>query len=126
MAKVVGLGGVFFTVKDKAAWADWYRRVLGVEISDWGGAMWPHERSGYTLLSGFAADTDYMAPSTRGFMVNLVVDDLDGVLALAKAAGVEPMRRDDGDEHGRFAWLLDPEDVKVELWQPPAKDAPSA
>jgi predicted enzyme related to lactoylglutathione lyase len=56
-------------------------------------------------------------------MVNLVVDDIDVVLEKARAAGVEPLGRDDGDEHGRFAWLLDPEDVKVELWQPPAEKA---
>jgi hypothetical protein len=51
-------------------------------------------------------------------MVNLMVDDLDSVLAMAKAAGVEPPGRSDDDQMGRFAWLLDPAGVKVELLEP--------
>jgi predicted enzyme related to lactoylglutathione lyase len=51
-------------------------------------------------------------------MINLIVDDLDGVLAHAKAAGVEPVDRSDDDDNGRFAWIMDPDGYKLELWQP--------
>ena len=51
-------------------------------------------------------------------MINLMVDDLDGVLARAAEAGVEPLDRNDADPSGRFAWLLDPGGAKVELWEP--------
>jgi catechol 2,3-dioxygenase-like lactoylglutathione lyase family enzyme len=126
MARVLGVGGVFFKAADRAALLDWYRRVLGLELEDWGGAMFPYPDRGFTLLSTFDPDTAYFDPSPHAFMVNLVVDDLDGVLARALAAGVEPLGRDDSDANGRFAWLLDPAGVKLELWQPPAGDATPA
>ena len=119
MARVVGLGGVFFKVADQAALADWYRRVLGFDIQEgWTGAMWPSPERGQTIWSAFEADSDYFAPSTQPFMINFVVEDLDGLLVQARAAGAEPLARDDSDPHGRFAWLLDPAGVKVELWEP--------
>jgi catechol 2,3-dioxygenase-like lactoylglutathione lyase family enzyme len=122
MAKVLGLGGIFFKAADGDALSDWYRRVLGFEIQDgWGGAMWPHPQQGFTLWSPFKADTTYFEPSAQPFMINLIVDDLDGLLAKAKGAGVEPLGREDGDANGRFAWLMDPAGVKIELWQPPAE-----
>ncbi|HEX5379959.1 MAG TPA: VOC family protein [Phenylobacterium sp.] len=124
MARILGIGGIFFKASDTKAVSEWYKRVLGFDTLDWGGAMWPHGETGYTIWSPFAADTDYFAPSTAQFMVNFVVDDLDGVLARAKEAGVEPLGRDDADPNGRFAWLLDPVGVKIELWEP-IPDPPS-
>jgi catechol 2,3-dioxygenase-like lactoylglutathione lyase family enzyme len=120
MAKVLGIGGVFFKVEDGDAVRDWYRRVLGLAIEDWGGVAFPPSGRGPSVWSPFAADTDYFAPSTQPFMINLMVDDLDGVLAMVRAAGVEPLGQDDSDPSGRFAWLLDPAGIKVELWEPPA------
>jgi catechol 2,3-dioxygenase-like lactoylglutathione lyase family enzyme len=90
-----------------------------MEVQDWG-AMFPYPDRGFTLWSAFKPDTTYLDPSPHAFMVNFVVDDLDGLLARAKEEGVEPLGRDDGDANGRFAWLLDPAGVKVELWEPPA------
>ena len=80
--------------------------------------MWPLGAPGYTIWSPFKAATTYFAPSTAPFMVNFIVDDLDGVLARAAAAGVHPTGRDDSDENGRFAWLMDPAGLKIELWEP--------
>lgn len=118
MAKVLGLGGIFFKAEDPAAVRDWYRRVLGFEVQDWGGAIFQRPDWGQSVWSPFKADTDYFAPSDQPFMVNLMVDDLDGMLAHAAAEGVEPLGRMDDDSQGRFAWLLDPAGVKIELWQP--------
>jgi predicted enzyme related to lactoylglutathione lyase len=118
MAKVLGIGGVFFKTQDGAAVGDWYKRVLDFDVSEWGGAVFPPLTRGYHVWSPFAADTQYFEPSTAAFMINFVVDDLDGVLARAAEAGVEPVGRDDGDPNGRFAWLLDPAGVKIELWEP--------
>jgi predicted enzyme related to lactoylglutathione lyase len=119
MAKVLGLGGVFFKAKDPAALMEWYRRVLGLEVQDWG-VQFARADRGYGVWAPFKADTDYFAPSPHGFMINLMVDDLDGMLAMAKKEGVEPLGRMEDDANGRFAWVLDPEGIKVELWQPPA------
>jgi predicted enzyme related to lactoylglutathione lyase len=120
MAKVLGIGGVFFKAQDGKALGEWYARVLGFEVSEWGGAVFQNPTQGYQVWSPFKADTDYMAPSTSPFMINLMVDDLDGVLAKAKAEGVEPTGRDDSGEYGKFAWIMDPAGLKVELWEPSA------
>ncbi|ALL14011.1 VOC family protein [Caulobacter henricii] len=117
MAKVLGLGGIFFKAADPVAVRDWYARVLGFEVHDWGGVVFDHPKVGATNWSPFAADTQYFEPSQAGFMINLIVDDLDGLLARAAAAGVEPTGRQD-EEMGRFAWILDPAGVKIELWEP--------
>lgn len=124
MAKVLGLGGIFFKAADPAALRDWYARVLGFEVHDWGGAIFKHPKVGVVNWSPFAADTQYFAPSDAAFMVNLIVDDLDGVLAKAAGEGVQPTGRQDEDM-GRFAWLIDPAGVKIELWEP-AKAPPEA
>jgi predicted enzyme related to lactoylglutathione lyase len=117
MAKVLGIGGIFFKAEDPKALCDWYQRVLGFPINDWGGAMFPHPTEGFTLWTPFKADTGYFAPSPHAFMINLIVDDIDGVLERAKAEGVEPTGRQE-ESYGRFAWIVDPAGVKVELWQP--------
>jgi catechol 2,3-dioxygenase-like lactoylglutathione lyase family enzyme len=90
MAKVLGLGGVFYKAEDPAAVRDWYARVLGFEIHSWGGAVFKSPRTVTTNWALFGADTQYFAPSTAPFMINFVVDDIDGVLAKAAAEGVEP------------------------------------
>ncbi|MGH7025320.1 MAG: VOC family protein [Caulobacteraceae bacterium] len=120
MAGVVGVGGLFVKTADIEAWKDWYRRVLGLTLEDFGGAVFQHPSIGHTLIAAFPDDSDYFAPSPHAVMINLIVDDLDGVLARAAEAGETPLSRDDG-EYGRFAHLVDPAGVKVELWQPPAK-----
>ncbi|HWE47382.1 MAG TPA: VOC family protein [Caulobacteraceae bacterium] len=118
MAAVVGLGGVFYKAADKGAVRDWYDRVLGVKFTDWGGAMFEHPKAGCTQVTPFAADTDHFKPSTQPFMINLIVDDLDGLLARAEAAGAAPLGREEHEGFGKFAWLLDPDGIKIELWQP--------
>ena len=122
MARVIGVGGIFFKAKDKGALVKWYKDVLGLEMQDWGGAfitpetMAAHPGAG-TVFSPFEADTDYMLPSTKDFMINLAVDDLDGILASCAAHGVEANVLPD-EPNGRFAHILDPEGTKIELWQP--------
>jgi len=123
MAKVLGVGGIFFKAKDSAALIAWYRDVLGLDMQDWGGAvltpeaMAAHPGAG-TVFSPFEANTDYMLPSTKEFMINLAVDDLDGVLARCAEHGVTPLKMFPDEFNGRFAHIMDPEGTKIELWQP--------
>lgn len=123
MARVIGVGGIFFKAKDRDALLRWYRDVLGLDMQDWGGAvltpdaMAAHPGAG-TVFSPFAHDSDYMLPSTKDFMINLAVDDLDGVLARCAEHGVTPVKVFPDDFNGRFAHILDPEGTKIELWQP--------
>ena len=92
------------------------QRVIG---GDWG-ATFRYADEGsedpYSLLSPFKQSTDYMDPSTAGFMINLRVDDLDGMLAQLQEKGIEILGRQDED-YGNFAWILDCDGVKLELWQ---------
>jgi catechol 2,3-dioxygenase-like lactoylglutathione lyase family enzyme len=117
MARVLGIGGVFFKSPSPKATCAWYRRVLGLEITEWGGVSFAPLPIGETVWSPFPADTTHFAPSSSNLMINFVVDDLDGVLAHAAAEGVEPLDVKD-DPFGRFASLLDPDGMKIELWQP--------
>lgn len=124
MAKVLGVGGIFFKSKDCKALADWYARWLNMPIDpEWGGAaLKPGSmpKNGYTVWGPFKADTSYFAPSEAEFMVNLVVDDLDAALRQVAEGGAQVMKETQEDEFGRFGWFVDPQGTKVELWEPPA------
>ena len=129
MAKVLGLGGLFFKSANAEATREWYGRVLGFETTEWGGTLFlPQplaDQPGAATVFNIMPDTsDYIAPSAERFMFNLVVDDLDGVLARAKEHGVEPIKLFPEEINGRFAHILDPEGRKIELWEPkPMKKA---
>jgi len=116
MAKVTGLGGVFYKVEDSEATARWYKEILGVG-GEWG-ATFPFagDPEGYTVLSPFKAATDYFAPSEAAFMINLRVDDLDTFTTELEAKGIEILGRQD-EEYGKFAWILDCDGIKIELFQ---------
>jgi catechol 2,3-dioxygenase-like lactoylglutathione lyase family enzyme len=117
MAKVTGLGGVFYKVGDPDRTRRWYEETLGIG-GEWGTIFpWATEsRDAYSLLSPFKASTDYFAPSEAGFMVNLRVDDLDGFIEELKDKGVEVLGTQNED-YGKFAWILDCDGVKLELWE---------
>ena len=117
MARVTGLGGIFYKVADPDATRAWYQETLGIG-GEWG-AMFPFKKDdpeGFTLLSPFKADSDYFGPSEKPFMINLRVDDRDAMVTELEAKGIAILGRQDED-YGRFAWILDPDGVKVELWQ---------
>ena len=118
MAKVFGIGGIFYKAADPDAVREWYKRVLGFDLTDWGSAMFTDVSKGFQQWSLFPADTEYMQPSDQPFMINLMVDDLDGMVARIESEGVEVLGRQD-EEYGKFAWVVDPAGVKLELWQPP-------
>ena len=123
MAKVLGLGGLFFKSADPKATAEWYNRVLGIDFMDWGGTVFvPQDAAGHpgaaTVFSPFKADTEYFAPSEDRFMINLMVDDLRAMLARCAEHGVEPVMEMFGEASGDFAHIMDNEGRKLELWQP--------
>lgn len=121
---ITGLGGVFFRSKDPKALTAWYRDVLGVDVQPWGGMMLSYDAPGHppvVAINAFPTTSTYMAPSTREFMLDFAVDDMDAFLTRIQAKGVKVIKRDDSDQSGRFAWILDPDGAKIELWQPKAK-----
>lgn len=122
MAQVLGLGGLFFEAKDPSALLAWYRDVLGLSVTDWGGVMFSPQpmaelRGAATVFAAFAEGSEYFMPSPKPFMMNFVVDDLDGMLARCRVHDVAVIKHYD-EPNGRFAHILDPEGTKIELWQP--------
>lgn len=123
MARILGIGGVFFKARDRDSLKAWYRDVLGLDMQSWGGAVFePPAMAAHagaaTVLSLFAADSDYYQPSQKEFMINFAVDDLDGVLSRLAEHGVKPLQPVLSEFNGRFAHILDPEGTKLELWEP--------
>jgi len=123
-AHITGVGGVFLKSKDPKALAAWYRDVLGLPLEPWGGATLRYDAPGHppaVVWNAFPQTTDYMAPSTREVMIDFAVDDLDGFVAMLKRKGVAILKTEDSGAYGKFAWILDPDGTKIELWQPKPK-----
>ena len=122
MAKVTGLGGIFHVVKDPAATRKWYKDILGLD-GDYGPQLnWSEETcdAPYSLISHFA-DHNYLKPSTANFMINLRVDNVAEFVGQLKAKNIEILGHVD-EGYGEFAWIMDPDGIKIELWQ--QKEAP--
>jgi predicted enzyme related to lactoylglutathione lyase len=124
MAKVTGIGGVFFkSTNDHEALAAWYQKNLGIALESWGGSIlkWPDDHAddeGLTVWHVAKKDSEWFAPSKSSFMINYRVDDMAGLLEQLKANGVEIVKGPEREENGVFAWVLDPDGNKVELWEP--------
>ena len=121
--RITGIGGIFFKSKDPKALMAWYRDVLGITLEAWGGAAMRYDAPGHppvVTLNAFRDTTHYMDPSTREFMLDFAVDDLTAFLDRLKSKGVNILKRKDGPD-GNFAWIVDPDGTKIELWQPKAE-----
>jgi len=128
MAKITGIGGVFFKSKgDGATLAAWYRKHLGMALEDWGGAIlrWPDDKAedrGLTVWHVAGKDSKWFSPSASSFMINYRVDNLGELLEQLRAGSVEVIEGPKSDENGKFAWIMDPDGNKVELWEPMARE----
>jgi predicted enzyme related to lactoylglutathione lyase len=125
MKRVTGIGGIFFQAKDAPALRAWYQRHLGVDVQDWGGAAFSWTDDAGTPVGGstiwsVGADAGGFAPGSAPFMVNYRVHDLHALVAALREEGCNVLDTIDESEYGRFAWVIDPEGNKVELWEPPA------
>lgn len=125
--RVTGIGGIFFKARDPKALAAWYRQALGVELvagTPFAKFSWRERedssRVGSTAWSLFPATTTYFAPSNAPFMINYRVRDLDAMLAQLRALGVNVEGKVAEESNGKFAWIVDPEGNKIELWEPKA------
>jgi predicted enzyme related to lactoylglutathione lyase len=125
MTRVTGIGGIFFQAQDPAALQAWYKRHLGIDVQAWGGTAfsWADAEGkptgGTTVWSIGPAGTQYYAPSRASFMVNYRVADLHGLVKVLREEGCDVLEKVEESEYGKFAWVMDPEGNKVELWEPP-------
>jgi predicted enzyme related to lactoylglutathione lyase len=124
MKRVTGIGGIFFKAQNAPELRNWYKEHLGIEVLDWGGAVFPWraaeggEPTGCTVWSIFPATSDYFNPSNSPFMINYRVENLDDLLAELRKEGLEVEDKIVEEANGRFAWVRDPEGNRIELWQP--------
>lgn len=125
MKRVTGIGGVFFQAKDPATLRAWYKKHLGIDVQDWGGAAFQWADAQGNPVKG--TSVWYIGPvggaqfaqSKAPFMINYRVDDLAALLETLRAEGCEVLEKMEDSEFGKFGWVIDPEGSKVELWQPP-------
>ena len=124
MARVTGIGGVFFKSRnDSAVLTAWYQKHLGMSLESWGGAIlkWPDDKAedqGLTVWNIANKESQWFSPSDSPFMINYRVDNLDEMIAQLRVDGVEIIQGPESAENGKFAWIMDPDGNKVELWEP--------
>ena len=120
---VTGIGGVFLRAKDPAKLRAWYRDHLGIDAGPEGKIFtWREDaapdKQGQTIWSLFPENTKYFGAASQQTMINYRVDDLEVLLARLKTEGVEQAGKVESYDYGKFAWVIDGEGNKVELWQP--------
>ncbi len=121
--KVTGIGGIFFKCKNPEDMRNWYRDNLGLATNDYG-SMFEFrlsdepEKKGYLQWSPFKDDTTYFNPSKADFMVNYRVENIEELVEELRAAGVTICDEIETYEYGKFVHILDPENNKIELWEP--------
>jgi predicted enzyme related to lactoylglutathione lyase len=125
MRRVTGIGGIFFKSADPQQLKTWYQQHLGITPDQDGyiSFEWREKDDpstvGHTVWGPFKDDTKHFQPSTKPYMFNFRVDDLDALLAQLRAEGVEVDDKVEEYEYGRFGWIMDPEGRRIELWEPP-------
>ena len=122
MKRVTGIGGIFFKTKERGKVLEWYEKHLGIKADpEFGTAFeWldkdDPQKKGMTIWSAFKQESKYF---DQPFMINYRVDDLDALLKALEAEGVEIDPKRENMEYGKFAWIVDPEGNRIELWEPP-------
>lgn len=121
--KVTGIGGIFFFSDDPDQTKAWYAEHLGLATDQWGStfefrnANRPEEIN-YLQWSPFKRGSTYFAPSTKEFMVNYRVQNIEALVDKLRAAGVTIVDEIETFDYGKFVHILDPEGNKLELWEP--------
>lgn len=119
--RVTGIGGLFFKSDNPKASKDWYKKHLGFNTDDYGSTFWWKDKEDNdcsTQWSPFPKDTSYFEPSKKDFMFNYRVEDLEALLKVLKEEGVTIVGDMQTYDYGKFAWILDNENNKIELWEP--------
>ena len=123
MKKVTGIGGIFFKCKDPNKMNEWYKAHLGFNTTDYGTTFeWRQgadtTNKGLTQWCPFAETTKYFEPSTKDFMINYRVENLEALVEQLKNEGVTIVDKIEASEYGKFVHIIDVEGNKVELWEP--------
>lgn len=125
MKKVTGLGGIFFKCKDPKKMMEWYKNHLGMDTNEYGVTFeWREQtdpaKTGVTQWSPFSESTTYFAPSSKDFMINYRVENLEALVESLKQEGVTILDEITSYDYGKFIHIMDVEGNKIELWEPSA------
>lgn len=125
--KVTGIGGIFFKCKDPKKVREWYETNLGLHTNKYGTVFeWRQAidstQKGFTQWSPFNEKTKYFEPSTKDYMINYRVANLDLLLSELKKNAVTILDSVETVEYGKFVHILDIEGNKIELWEPNDKE----
>ena len=123
MKRVTGIGGIFFKCKDPDKLKDWYKTHLGMNTDQYGvNFQWRQpddaSKTGSTQWTPFAEKTKYFEPSTKEFMINYRVENLEALVEELKKQGVTILDKIETYDFGKFVHVLDLEGNKIELWEP--------
>lgn len=121
--KVTGIGGIFFKCKDPKKVKEWYKENLGINTNEYGAVFEWYQgadstKKGFTQWGTFNETTDYFAPSTKEFMINYRVEDIEALVKELKQNNVNILDTIQSVSYGKFVHILDIEGNKIELWQP--------
>ncbi|HOV12068.1 MAG TPA: VOC family protein [Bacteroidales bacterium] len=121
--KVSGIGGIFFKCHNPEKVKEWYKLHLGFNIDEYGARFeWLQSadtsKKGITQWSVFNETENYFDPSTKDFMINYIVNDLESLVKLLKADNVTILDTMETYEYGKFIHIMDIEGNKIELWEP--------
>ncbi len=127
MAKITGIGGVFFKCKDPKAVNEWYKTHLGMDVGAYGANFeWRDaedtSKTGSTAWNTFPENTKYFEPSAKDFIINYRVDDLEAIVEQLKKEGVTIVDKIETYDYGKFVHIVDVEGNKVQLWEPTDED----
>ena len=123
MKKVTGIGGIFFKCKDPNAINEWYKTHLGFDTSPYGTSFEWREiddstKKGLTQWNPFKETTKYFEPSTKEFMINYRVENLEALVEELRKENVTIVDKIETYDYGKFVHIMDPEGNKIELWEP--------
>ena len=123
MKKVTGIGGIFFKCADPGKMNEWYAKHLGFPVADYGTMFQGREldnpdKVNYTVWTPFKQETKYFEPSTKDFMINYRVGNLEGLVDQLRKDSVTMIDKIESVEYGKFVHIVDVEGNKVELWEP--------
>lgn len=121
--KVTGIGGIFFKCKNPQATRDWYQENLGLKTNPYGSVFEWYQgadstKKGFTQWSPFKETTKYFEPSTKDFMINFRVGDMEALVAELRKNGVTIVDSIQAFDYGKFIHIMDPEGNNIELWEP--------
>lgn len=120
MKRVTGIGGIFFKARDPKKITEWYKKHLGLDTNPYGATFeWFEGPDGnekaQTQWTPFAESTDYFEPSSKDFMVNYRVENLEELVKELIKEGVTFVDNIETFDYGKFVHILDSEGNKIQL-----------